>query len=526
MDRTSRREFLADVGRGMLVASVGSTLASDLGLSSVMAAEESHALTFGSLEPLVTMMQQTPAAKLLPAVVKTIQSGTDLKTLVAAAALANARTFGGQDYDGFHTFMALAPAWHMSKELPEARRAMPVLKVLYRNTARIQNFGGHDHEILHLVDAAAVKGDAPTGETIRACSRKLDFDSAEQAFATIAKSEPGEAFNHLQYAMQDEVDVHRVVLAWRAWDTLGLTGKEHAHTLLRQSVRYCVNSEKGACDRDKAAHESRINSMNHVRHVLPKLLDQYQLVSKPTGTRRVDDAWIEKMCNTIVTSNREVAADAVAAALADGISPEDIGEAISLAANALLLRDTADRTHGDSKGVHASDSANAWRNIARVSNHRNAVASLIVGAYHTAGQGGNLHKQPLPFAEHLEKFTGDDPAALLKQTEGAIRENNQTRACAAIYRYGQLGHAPRGVFDLLLKYAISEDGRLHAEKYYRTVSEEFASMRPAFRWRQLTALARVTASSFAYTREDKHGHRAPGYDEACKLLGIDPSGAA
>lgn len=414
----------------------------------------------------------------------------------------------------------LVPAWQMSKELPEAQRPLPVLKVLYRNTWRIQDTSSQDHEVLHQIEAAKVAGDAPTGETVRECSRKIDFDSAEQAFATIAKGQPGEAFNHLQYAMQDEVNVHRVVLAWRAWDTLNVTGMEHAHTLLRQSVRYCVQSEKGACDRDKAAHEARINSISHVRHVLPKLLDQYQLVSKPMGTRSMDDAWIESMSNTIVTSNRERAADAVAAALADGVSPEDVGHALSLAANSLLLRDTAARTHGDSKGVHASDSAHAWRNIARVSNHRNAVASLIVGAYHTAGQDGDLHKQPLPFADHLEKITTEDPAAILKQAEGAIRKNNQTLACAAVHRYGQLGHAPRGVFDLMLKYAISEDGRLHAEKYYRTVSEEFASMRSAFRWRELTALARVTASSFAYDRLDKRGFRAPGYDEACKLLGI------
>lgn len=523
MNQTSRRNFMADVGKGMLLASVGSALASEMGLATGLAAEATKGLNFGSLEPLVSLMQQTPSDKLLPVVVKEIQKGTELKTLVAAAALANARAFGGQDYIGFHTFMALVPAWHMSKELPEAQRPLPVLKVLYRNTWRIQDSGhqDHEHEVLQQVAATEAAGAAPTGETVRECSRKIDFDSAEQAFAAIsAKGQPGEAFNHLQYAMQDEVDVHRVVLAWRAWDTLNVTGMEHAHTLLRQSVRYCVNSEKGACDRDKAAHEARINSISHVRHVLPKLLDQYQLVSKPMGTRRMDDAWVESMSNTIVTSNRERAADAVAAALADGVSPDDVGEAISLAANSLLLRDTAARTHGDSKGVHASDSANAWRHIAQASNHRNAVASLIVGAFHTAGQGGDLHKQPLPFADHLEKITTEDPVAILKQAEGAIRENNQTLACAAVHRYGQLGHAPRGVFDLMLKYAISEDGRLHAEKYYRTVSEEFATMRSAFKWRELTALARVTASSFAYDRLDKHGFRAPGYDEACKLLGI------
>jgi hypothetical protein len=64
----------------------------------------------------------------------------------------------------------------------------------------------------------------------------------------------------------------------------------------------------------------------------------------------------------------------------------------------------------------------------------------------------------------------------------------------------------------LLKYAVSEDGALHAEKYYRTVCEEFAETRPAFRWRQLIALARVTASEC--------GRPAAGVAEARRLLKV------
>ena len=66
------------------------------------------------------------------------------------------------------------------------------------------------------------------------------------------------------------------------------------------------------------------------------------------------------------------------------------------------------------------------------------------------------------------------------------------------------------MFHLLLRFAVSEEGALHAEKYYQTVSEEFAFLRPAFRWRELTALARVTTSEYGYP--------ANGYTEACKLL--------
>ena len=73
-----------------------------------------------------------------------------------------------------------------------------------------------------------------------------------------------------------------------------------------------------------------------------------------------------------------------------------------------------------------------------------------------------------------------------------------------------LNQSARPVFDLLLKYATSEDGSLHAEKYYHTVTEEFGRTRKAHRWDHVVALARVTASEY--------GKRADGYEQACELL--------
>jgi hypothetical protein len=510
MMNRDRREFLADVGKGMLVAGVGSALAADLGLAPARAFEGPDRLSFGDREPLVALMQDTPAAKLLPILVEKLQAGTDLGTLVAAAALANARTFGGQDYDGYHAFMALVPSFHMSGELPAERRPLPVLKVLYRNTSRMQDLGGSKREVLHPVAAAAeLPRDRPAGEVLREATRKRDANRAEAVFAAIAQGPVGEAYNHLQYTIQDEIDVHRVVLAWRAWAVLDLAGKEQAHALLRQSVRFCVHEGGGG---------------GGVRTVLPKLLDQYKLLARPLGDRKPDDAWVEHLADTVYGGGRERAAEATAAALAEGMSPEAVGEAMSLAANRLVLGDPGRRKndvrpgkpegsiHGASVGVHASDAANAWRNIARVSNARNTIASLIVGAFHTGGQNGGQMKQRHPLPEHLEKITARDAATLLAEAEAAVKARDQARACALVHRYGELGHPPRPVFDLLLKYAVSEDGALHAEKYYRTVNEEFASSRPAFRWRQLEALARVTASEY--------GFPAAGYADACRLLKV------
>jgi hypothetical protein len=510
----NRREFLANVGRGMLVASVGPALAFDLGLASARADQGTDVLSFGKMEPLVGLMQDTPADKLLPILVEKLKAGTDLRTLVAGAALANARTFGGQDYNGYHAFMALTPAYQMSQELGEERKALPVLKVVHRNTTRMHEVGCSKKEVLHAVEPAPLPPGRPGGEVLREATRRADWKGAEGIFATIAQGPVGEAFNHLQFAVQDEVDVHRVVLAWRSWAVLDLTGQEYANTLLRQSVRYCVNTEEYLLQHKRPPCE--------IRTLLPKLLDQYRLLDRPLGRRPAEDGWVERMSQTIYSGGRERAADAVAAALAEGISPEAIGEAMSLAANRLVLCDPGRQraepdkpkgsVHGASVGVHASDSANAWRNIARVSNQRNTVASLIVGAYHTAGQHQGQNPQPYPLAEHLHEVQIKDAATLLRETEAAIKAKDQARAAALVHAYGELGHEPRPVFDVLLRYAVSEDGALHAEKYYRTVTEEFASFRPAFRWRHLVALARVTASEY--------GKQAPGYAEACQLLKV------
>jgi len=517
----TRREFLSDVGKGVLIAAMGPALAVDLGFAAAAEAKGEggpDVISFGALERLVAQLQETPIGKLNSFLVEQIRGGTELKTLTAAAALANARTFGGEDYIGFHTMMALGPAYGMSRLLPDNLAPLPVMKVLYRNTNRIQEQGGRKNEVLHPVDASAASQGSLDGESLRAAVRGKDMSKAEAIFAGIAQRGADDAFNALLMTVEDHTDVHRVVLPYRAWDMLSLTGQEQAHTLLRQSVRYCVKAESWS----GAANDKP-------KQVLPAVMEKYKLLEKKPGDKPGDDAFVEKLSMEIFKGTPEGAAEAAASALADGYLPAVVGEAISLAANQLILRDHG-RTprdevagkpmgsvHGDSIGVHACDSANAWRNMARVANTRNSFACLILGAYQVAkdrtDRGGDfLNWEPVPVKWHLDGVKSTEAAALVREAEEAIRGNLQSRAAAIVHRYGALGHDPKGMFDLMLKYAISEDGALHAEKYYRTASDEFANTRPAFRWRQITALARVTASEY--------GRPAAGMAEAREMLKV------
>ena len=119
--------------------------------------------------------------------------------------------------------------------------------------------------------------------------------------------------------------------------------------------------------------------------------------------------------------------------------------------------------HGDSIGVHACDSANAWRWMSRVGSPRQTAACLILGAYQVAldrvDRGGKfLEWKPRPTSDDKAVVMSKDPADLLRDAETAIRANDQAKASPVVARLGELNQPSRPVFDLLLRYAVSEEG--------------------------------------------------------------------
>jgi len=510
----SRRQFLSDVGRSMLVAGIGYSAARDLGVGLAFAEESAARLSFGPQERLAALIQATPPDKILGELVGLINAGTELRDLVGGAALANARAFGGEDYIGFHTFMALMPSLRMANAMPTERRALPVLKVLYRNSSRLHDSGKCSEDTLYTVASSGELPSSPT-EAIRQAVHNRDPAAGERVLAGLDRDT---AWNALLPTVGESPEVHRIVLAHRAWDMANIIGMEHATAMLRQSIRYCVKSEDS---RTKYGHDTT--------EVLTRVLDQHKLAGRSLGSKVADDAWILELSTLLLKASPEQGAGAIAAAIAEGYSPASISEAICLTANELTLRDEGrpekwasenkpiGSVHGDSIGVHASDAANAWRHIVQVSNPLNAMCSLIISGWQVSRDATHnpdlVDGERRPIADELAKVTSNDPAALLTELDGAIREKNQDRVCAVTHKYLDLGHSERPVFDLLLRYATSEDGALHAEKYFWTVNDEYALMRPAWRNRQIVALARVTSSEYGYP--------APGYAEACGLLGCD-----
>ena len=100
--------------------------------------------------------------------------------------------------------------------------------------------------------------------------------------------------------------------------------------------------------------------------------------------------------------------------------------------------------HGDSIGVHACDTANAWRNLSRVSSGRNKAICLILGAWQAANdrieRGGDFFNwQPYPRDDARRSIESVGRDALIPAIDDAIRARDQARACALVHRYKDLG---------------------------------------------------------------------------------------
>src|SRR5262249_54385436 len=222
--------------------------------------------------------------------------GVALRELVASAAVANARAFAGHDYVGYHTFMALAPSFAMAELLPEKERALPVLKVIHRNSRTMGSGPGRPADRMGHAEPAELKGDQPAGKLMLEASRAKRLAEADGIFLAAAKNSLHDGYNELQDIVHDEVNVHRVVLAWRSWETIDFTGTDHARTLLRQSIHFC-------CDERNGGDQS-------IRALLPQLMEKYRLMDKKVGTKEGDDSWMEHLSQTVYGGTREDAAGA------------------------------------------------------------------------------------------------------------------------------------------------------------------------------------------------------------------------
>ncbi len=362
----NRRAFLKDVGRGMIVASVGPALAADLSPERPRA-EAPERLSFGKLDPLVALMQETGPDKLQPLLVERLRNGADLTPT-------HRRRRPGQrprlrrrglhrlpHHDGPRPGLPHGPA------LPEDRRRLPVFKVLVPQ--RRLSSGPRRRQRGRYAPARQAGRLAGRQVRRRRCSARpsntrtwpAPTRPSPPSSAPASRSTPSTNFcppsrRNWRSTASSCRTAPGPCPASSAWNTPRCCCASRCITASRTRSEAAA-TRSGRARRPRRAAETARPVQTH---------GQGRRHEEGGGRLGGPDE------PDHLLSTPEQAADAVAAALAEGIAHEAIGEALSLAANQLVLRDNGrpkannphkpvGSVHGDGIGVHACDSANAWR---------------------------------------------------------------------------------------------------------------------------------------------------------------------
>ena len=447
-----------------------------------------------------------------------LKDGTDLKTLVAAGALANARDLRRP---------ALRRLPHVHGPAPRPTRWPANCPSEQQAAAGAQGALPQRHATSRPRAAARTRcctrsSRAPTARrpgrrrgAARGRPQARHEDAPRASSRRSRKGKPSDAYNAPPYCVQDDSE--------RPPRRPRLAGLGDAR-LHRQGTRPHAAAPVGPVLR--ATRSSKPARPAGIQTAAAEAARPVQAASgKRSARKTADDAWVEKLAE--IDLRRRPGRRRPTRSPRPwprGSRRTRSARRSSLAANQLVLRDPG-RTAGETSRQAGGQRPRRLgrrprlRRGQRLAEHRPRQRPAQRGRQpdrrrrttRPARTAGSC-QEPYPRPTHLEKVKTTDPAALLQQTEAAIKAQDQALACAAgRSSYGELGHPARPVFDLLLQVR-DQRGRRPARGEVLPHGDARSSRRRGRRsgggsW---SALARVTASEY--------GKPAPGVDEARRLL--------
>ena len=192
-------------------------------------------------------MQETPPDKLLPILVEQLQSGTELSSSWRRRRWPTPAPSAARTTSASTRMMALSPG------LPDGRASCPPSATAAAGAqGALPQHQPHPGE-RRPEDRGPPPGRArpsrrqaaPGGEALRDAVRRKDATDGRSDASPHSRSgirRRCASTTCCRGAGRTPRSTASCCL-YRAWDLLDLVGREHAHTLLRQSVRYCVKAE-------------------------------------------------------------------------------------------------------------------------------------------------------------------------------------------------------------------------------------------------------------------------------------------
>lgn len=473
------------------------------------------------IEPLVRFVEDTAPEHIVARAHAKLADGTPVRDMLLASALAVVRSSDlppGHHGGPLHPLAGLHAVRHIAARLPGEYARLPV----------IQNVAVANKHIHSPAMGPYLLADA------QPVSEKDSVEATVAAFRNAASRGVYNACDHyFLYLLQrlspiqvlevllgigipkNQLDDHYFLFPVFTWRALEYFGWEYARYIGRAPVRYVTRPTAPA-------------SLDEV----DGLLGRHELLERDlrVATGEDETSAITALADEIgrVNDFTEIP-PMLARALANGLSLEGTGEALSVGGSTLFLRSQT----GNPMDVHINTGANTRRYLLRQPELSRRIKLQALLVWNTGPEvrmaqrmlASDIQPEPervasLPLhtqdelLEEIESLIGRLPVGerLPAANLASWRSTDEVKQAAALaQQYADSAYAPEPLITLLGKIACRDNfTEMHAFKHHQATYEEFYATRPSLRWRHLVAAVQAAAIS--------HGRIQDVYEHAAEVM--------
>jgi len=472
------------------------------------------------IEPLVQFIEDTDPSEIVNSTLAKLRAGVSTQTMLTASVLAVTRSSDlppGHHGGPLHPLAGLHAVSHLVERLEGEQRFVPVLQHVALANKHIHHPGMGPYSLMEFepVDEGGVEA---TKSAFLDAVNRGEYNKADHYFLWLWEHVPPiEAFDLLMTVAipKNVLDDHYFIFPAFTWRALESIGYEYLPILMRPAVRYVTRYPIAPGVPEMEA-----------------LIEEHQLLTRVTRQQSGEDetAVIGRVGEAI--GRCDVYADIpvlLATALADGLSLEGAGEALSIGAAGLFLRSLT----GNPMDVHLHTSANLRRYLIGLDGLSLHNKLLVLLLWHTGPEIRSTQRrmQPAPQPDPdavaaLPYRTQDELLEALTEsiyqqppTDWAMVANlGQLRAAPEVketvnlaQQYVQCGYDATALITRLAEIVCHDNfTEMHAFKHHQAIVEEFYATREPWRWLHLVSGAQAAAISFGKNMEI--------YEEALEML--------
>jgi hypothetical protein len=481
-----------------------------------------------TIEPLVQFIEDTPPEEIVDRTLDKLRAGVPTETMLTASALAVTRSTEmppGHHGGPLHPLAGLYALSKTVERLEGEQRFLPVLQHVALTNKHIHHPAMGPYALLEFAPEDAGGVEATKAAFLNAVGRG-EWNKADHLYLWLWDHAPRiEAFDLLLSVAipKNFHDDHYFMFpgaVWRALET-GVLDKELLPVVMRPVVRFVTRSP--------------VAPNNPMPSPLPQieaLIEEHQLMKRILRQRSGEDETAAIGALGEAISAVAVFADIpvlMAKALAEGLSLEGAGEALSIGAAGLFLRSLG----GNPMDVHLHTSINLRRYLLQLDGISLKNKLLLLLTWQSGPEIRSTQTRMEPYPQPDMNTVAALPARTQQELLDAIKYSiyNQPptdwskvtnlgvmRAVPEVKetvnlatQYMKSGYDPQALIACLAEIVCHDNfTEMHAFKHHQSIVEEFHTTREPWRWMHLVCGAQAAAISF--------GKNMAIYEEALELL--------